>query len=71
MRREARAETKELSTEGKLLDARKGLDFVADGKSERPRSWTRRSGTRFDIAGRGVEGELKGWTLGRLDARRR
>jgi Protein of unknown function (DUF3179) len=60
---EKREEIKELSKEGKVLDSRHGLDIVADGKSEAAPFVDKKSGTRFDTAGRGVEGELKGWTL--------
>jgi hypothetical protein len=61
-------EVKELSKEGKVLDSRRGLDIVADGKSETAPFVDQKSGTRFDTAGRGVEGELKGWTLATTDA---
>jgi hypothetical protein len=57
------AEVKELSKEGEPLDSRDNLDIVADGKSGDAPFVDRKSGTRFDVAGRGIEGELKGWTL--------
>ena len=56
-------EVKELGQYGKVLDTRLGLDIVADGKSEAAPFVDKKSGTRFDVAGRGIEGELKGWTL--------
>src|SRR5262245_28932375 len=56
-------EVKELGQYGKAVDSRYGLDIVADGKSESAPFVDKKSGTRFDIAGRGIEGELKGWTL--------
>jgi hypothetical protein len=65
---EKRAETKELSVQGKVLDTRLGLSIVVDGKSETAPFVDKKSGTRFDMAGRGVEGELKGWTLATTDA---
>ncbi|HKA06461.1 MAG TPA: DUF3179 domain-containing (seleno)protein [Gemmataceae bacterium] len=58
-----RAEINELSKEGKVLDIRFNLEIVADGKSETAPFVDKKSGTRFDVAGRGIEGELKGWTL--------
>jgi hypothetical protein len=62
-----RAETKELSREGEALELRKDLEIVADGKSETAPFLETKTGTRFDMAGRGVEGELKGWTLSPTD----
>lgn len=53
---------KELSKEGKILEVRH-LEIVADGKSESAPFVDKKSGTRFDMTGRAVEGELKGWTL--------
>jgi hypothetical protein len=67
-RAEKRAETKELSKEGAVLEHRAELDIVADGKSDAAPFVDKKSGTRFDLAGRGVEGELKGWTLSTPDA---
>ena len=58
-----RAATKELSKEGEVMETKHELELVADGKSEKAPFLDKKSGTRFDIAGRGVEGELKGWTL--------
>jgi hypothetical protein len=57
----------ELSKEGKIVNSRR-VEIVADGKSESAPFVDKKSGTRFDTAGRGVEGELKGWTLAVPDA---
>jgi Protein of unknown function (DUF3179) len=58
-----RAATKELSKEGESLEQRSELEIVADGKSDTAPFVEKKSGTRFDVAGRGVDGELKGWVL--------
>src|SRR5262249_10317596 len=60
--------TDQLSVEGKLLETREGVDLVADQTPDKAPFLDRKTGTRFDAAGRGVEGELKGWTLKALDA---
>jgi Protein of unknown function (DUF3179) len=65
---EKREEVKELSKQGRVLDTRLGLEIVVDGKSETAPFVDKKSGTRFDMAGRGVDGELKGWTLATTDA---
>ena len=65
---EKRDQTDKLSVEGKVLESRAGLDLVADQTPGKAPFVDRKTGTRFDIAGRGIEGELKGWTLKTLDA---
>lgn len=57
------ADVSELSKEGKVLEIKSGLEFVVDGKSVTAPYLDKVTGTRFDLAGRGVEGKLKGWTL--------
>jgi hypothetical protein len=42
--------------------------MVVDGKSELAPFVDKKSGSRFDLAGRGVEGDLKGWTLASTNA---
>jgi hypothetical protein len=64
---EKREEVKELSKEGKVLDSQQ-VEIEADGKSDAAPFIDKKSGTRFDVAGRGVEGKLKGWTLQTADA---
>ena len=49
--------------EGEILETKHDLELVADSKSEKNPFLDKKSGTRFDIAGRGIEGDLKSWTL--------
>jgi hypothetical protein len=65
---ERREPTKELSKEGKVLESRNDLEISVDDKSESAPFVDKKSGTRFDLAGRGVDGELKGWTLATTNA---
>jgi len=65
---EKRDKTDQLSTEGNLLETRSELELVADQTPGKAPFLERKTGTRFDITGRGIEGELKGWTLRALDA---
>jgi len=60
---ERRAESAKLGVEGEVEKSKADLKLVADGKSEAAPFVDTVTGTRFDIAGRGIDGELKGWTL--------
>ena len=64
---EKRDKTSKLSEEGKLLET-KPVRLEADGKSSSAPFVDKTTGSRFDVAGRGIEGELKGWTLTPLDS---
>jgi hypothetical protein len=63
-----RAATNELSVQGNVEESSDLLEIVADGKSETAPYVDKKSGTRFDFAGRGVEGKFKGWTLDTYDS---
>jgi hypothetical protein len=52
-----------LSELGEVEDTKFGLEIEADGKSETAPFVDKKTGSRFDIAGRGSEGELKGYCL--------
>ena len=66
---EKREPTDQLSTEGKLLEQRSGIELAADQTPGKTGQFLdRKTGTRFDMTGRGIEGELKGWTLKAVDA---
>src|SRR5262249_31506437 len=47
---------------------RKPLTLIRDDKDEAAPFLDKETGSRWDIAGRAVEGELKGWTLAWLDS---
>jgi hypothetical protein len=47
---------------------RKSLDLVRDDKDAAAPFLDKETGSRWDIAGRAVEGQLKGWTLTWLDS---
>ena len=64
---ENRAPTQKLSAEGALIGT-KAVNLQADGKSDAAPFVDADTGSRFDITGRCVAGELKGWTLRPLDA---
>ena len=65
---EKRAKTEKLSEEGELQESKTDLDIVAGGKSALAPFLDKKTGSRFDLAGRCIEGELKGWTLAPLDS---
>ena len=65
---EKRKGTTDLGVEGEALESKSDLKIEADGKSDSAPFVDRVTGTRFDVAGRGMEGELKGWTLQPLPA---
>jgi hypothetical protein len=64
---ERRAATDKLGEQGELLES-KAVEVHADGGPAAAPFVDRKSGTRFDVAGRGTDGPLKGWTLAPLDA---
>ncbi len=53
----------DLGVEGPLLKSRDDLAIIADGKSAAAPFLDKRTKSRFDITGRCVAGDLKGWTL--------
>jgi hypothetical protein len=58
---EKREATPKLGEQGKVLET-KPIVLSATGNADGP-FVDEKTGSRFDIAGRGVDGELKGWTL--------
>lgn len=60
---EKRKPTTQLGVEGELLESKSGLKIEADPANTAAPFVDRMTGSRFDIAGRGISGELKGWTL--------
>jgi hypothetical protein len=52
-----------LGVVGEVEAIKSGLEITADGKSDDAPFVDQKTGSRFDIAGRCVAGELKGWAL--------
>ena len=65
---EKRKPTTQLGVEGELLESKPELQIEADGKSDAAPFVDKVTGSRFDITGRCVDGELKGWTLKAMPA---
>jgi hypothetical protein len=63
LRAEKRAAPTDLGVEGKVLNSRDKLDIAVDPKADDAPFVDKKSKSRFDITGRCVKGELKGWTL--------
>src|SRR5262249_33719308 len=55
--------TTDLGVEGEVMESKSDVKIEADGTSAEAPFIDRVSGTRFDVAGHGIAGELKGWTL--------
>jgi hypothetical protein len=60
---EKRKTPEKLGTEGEVEAFKAGLEIIADGKSDDAPFLDKKTGSRFDICGRCVEGELKGYAL--------
>jgi Protein of unknown function (DUF3179) len=64
---EKRKETKQLSVQGEAIESKEVALEIRDRNEVAPFVDTK-TGSRFDIAGRCQEGELKGWTLATWDS---
>lgn len=66
---EKRAAVKELGVQGVVEDTSKDLlEFAVDERTPEAPYVDKATGSRFDLAGRCVDGKLKGWTLRTYDA---